>query len=167
MPVYAIVGERARLRCGIQPGALTGQYYATWLNGTRTIYNYPAPSQRLADPSSQMTVDSRYSIDPSDLSLIITNVQLGDALQMYHCELGVEDPRSRNTHIYSLTRSHNISLKVLSKYTKCFYWIVLNTLEHHMECYIAIILCVESFQELRYRESYSDFNTDIYSLQLF
>ena len=57
--VYAIVGEAARLQCGIQPGALPGQYYATWLNGTRRLYIYPAPSQRLADPSLVMGVDPR------------------------------------------------------------------------------------------------------------
>ena len=116
MPVYAIVGETARLQCGIQPGALPGQYYATWLNGTRTIYNYPAPSQRLANPSSEMTVDPRYNINPSDLSLKITNVRLGDALQMYHCELGVEDPRSQSTLVYTLTTSHNIGLIVLGEF---------------------------------------------------
>ena len=116
MPVYAIVGETARLQCGIQPGALPGQYYATWLNGTTRLYIYPAPSQRLADPSLEMRADPRYSIDRTDLSLIITNIHLGDALQMYHCEMGVEDPRSRNTHIYTSTRSHNISLKVVGEF---------------------------------------------------
>ena len=116
MPVYAIVGETARLRCGIQPGALPGQYFATWLNGTKRLYVYPAPSQRLADPLLEMNADARYSIDQSDLSLIITNVRLGDALQVYHCELGVEDPRSGNTDVYASTRSHNISLKVLGEF---------------------------------------------------
>ena len=48
--------------------ALPGQYYATWLNGTRRLYIYPAPSQWLADPSSEMTIGLHYSVDPSDLS---------------------------------------------------------------------------------------------------
>lgn len=115
MPVYAVVGETVRLRCGIKPGALSEQYFTTWLNGTTTLYNYPSPSQRLRDPSSEMAVDPRYTVDPSDLSLIISNVQLSDALQTYHCELGVEDPRSRNTFVYELTTDHNIILKVLGK----------------------------------------------------
>ena len=114
--MYAIVGETVQLQCGIQPGALPGQYYATWLTGTRTLYIYPAPSQRLADPSSEKGVDPRYIIDRSNLSLIITSIRLEDALQVYYCELGVEDPRSRNTHIYASTRFHNISLKVQGEF---------------------------------------------------
>ena len=65
MPVYAIAGENSSIPV---PGVLPRQYSANWLNGTRTIYNYPAPSQQLADASSDMTVDPCYNIDPSDLS---------------------------------------------------------------------------------------------------
>ena len=107
--------------CGIQPGALVGQYFARWFNGTseRTLYNYPSPSQRSADPSLEMSDSPRYTIDPSDLSLMIGNVQRNDSLESYRCEVGVEDPRSpdRTTHVYELTRSFNIGLEVVGEYS--------------------------------------------------
>ena len=113
--MYTLVGETARLQCGIQPGALLGQYFARWFNGTtrRTLYNYPTPSQRLVNPESP-----RYTIDPSNLSLMIDNVQLNDSLGNYRCELGVVDPRSpgRMTYIYTQTTGHNIGLEVVGEY---------------------------------------------------
>ena len=119
-PVVAVVGETARLQCGIQPGALAGQYFARWFNGTsgRTLYNYPAPSQRLADPSLEMSDSPRYNIDPSDLSLMISNIQRNDSFENYRCEVGVEDPRSPSvtTYFYELTRSHSIVLEVVGEY---------------------------------------------------
>ena len=118
-PVYFLVGETARLECGVQPGALGDQYFARWFNGTsgRILYNYPPPSQRIADPSLEMSESPRYTIDPSDLSLIISNVQRNDSFESYRCEVGVEDPRSpgRMTYFYELTRSHNIGLEVIGE----------------------------------------------------
>ena len=66
----------ARLECGVEPGALADQYFARWFNGTsgQTLYNYPPPSQRSANPSLEMSESPRYTIDPSDLSLMIGNV---------------------------------------------------------------------------------------------
>ena len=119
-PVIHVVGEMARLQCGIQPGALAGQYFARWFNGTsgRILYNYPAPSQRSANPSLEMSESPRYNIDRSDLSLMISNVQRNDSFESYRCEVGVEDPRSpsRMTYFYDLTRDYNISLEVVGKY---------------------------------------------------
>jgi hypothetical protein len=65
-----------------------------------------------------MSESPRYNIDPSDLSLMISNVQRNDSFESYRCELGVEDPRSpgRMTYFYELTRDFNIGLKVVSKY---------------------------------------------------
>lgn len=119
-PVIAVVGETARLQCGIQPGALAGQYFARWFNGTsqRTLYDYPAPSQRSANPSLEISEGRRYNINRSDLSLMISNVQRNDSFENYRCEVGVEDPRSpsRTTYFYELTRNHNIGLKVVGEY---------------------------------------------------
>lgn len=119
-PVHFLVGETARLQCGIQPGALAGQYFARWFIGTneRTLYNYPSPSLRLADPSQEISESPRYTIDPKDLSLMIGNVQRNDSLESYRCEVGVEDPRSpgRVTYTYELTMSYNIALKVVGEY---------------------------------------------------
>ena len=118
-PVYVLIGETARLECGIQPGALAGQYFARWFNGTsgRILYNYPSHSQRSADPSLEMSDSPRYTIDPSDLSLMISNIQRNDSFESYRCEVGVEDPRSpgRMTYFYELTRSYNIGLEVVGK----------------------------------------------------
>ena len=65
-----------------------------------------------------MSESPRYTIDPSDLSLMIGNVQRNDALESYRCEVGVEDPRSpsRMTYIYESTTRYNISLEVLGEY---------------------------------------------------
>ena len=118
-PVHILVGETARLQCGVQPGALTGQYFARWFNGTsgRILYNYPAPSVRSADPSLEMSESPRYTIDPSNLSLMIGNVQRNDSFDSYRCEVGVEDPRSpgRMSYVYELSRSYNISLEVVGR----------------------------------------------------
>ena len=64
-----------------------------------------------------MSDSPRYTIDPSDLSLIISNVQRNDSFESYRCEAGVEDPRSpgRMTYFYELTRSFNIGLEVVGK----------------------------------------------------
>ena len=116
-PVYFLVGETARLECGVQPGALADQYFARWFNGTsgRTLHNYPPPSRQSANPSLE---SPRYTIDPSDLSLMISNVQRNDSFESYRCEVGVEDPRSpgRTTYFYALTRIHNIGLEVIGEY---------------------------------------------------
>ena len=118
-PVHILVGETARLQCGIQPGALAGQYFARWFNGTsgRILYDYPSPSQRSANPSLERSENPRYTIDPSDLSLMISNVQRNDSFESYRCEVGVEDPRGpgRMTYFYELTSNYNIGLKVVGE----------------------------------------------------
>ena len=65
-----------------------------------------------------MSDSPRYNIDPSDLSLMISNVQRNDSFENYRCEVGVEDPRSpsRTTYSYELTRNHSIVLKVVGEY---------------------------------------------------
>ena len=119
-PTYAVAGESISLQCGIEPGALVGQYFATWLsvNGTssQTLYRYPSPTERQLNPSVEFTIDeNRYGIDRNDLSLIIKNVQLSDSLLNYRCQLSVQDPRTNNVRFYALTQSFDIQLIVVGE----------------------------------------------------
>ena len=65
-----------------------------------------------------MSDSPRYNIDPSDLSLMISDVQRNDSFEDYRCEVGVEDPRSpsRTTYSYVLTRSHSIIIEIVGEY---------------------------------------------------
>ena len=65
-----------------------------------------------------MSESPRYTIDPSDLSLMIDNVQRSDSLESYRCEVGVEDPQSPSqmTYTYETTTNYNISLEVVGEY---------------------------------------------------
>ena len=121
-PTYAVIGETVTLQCGIQPGALPGQYFATWSNGTnsQTLYDYPTPSTRQVNPSLEFNTDeSHYSIDRSDLSLIIIDARLSDSLENYRCVLGVEEPRTDSVEFYQLTRIYDIGLIVVGE---CYVW---------------------------------------------
>ena len=116
-PTYAVVGETVRLQCGIQPGALPGQYFATWFNGTAMqLLFFPPPSQRQANSPLQSVNPKRYKLDRTSLSLIITKVKLSDSVPTYYCELGVEDPRTQNAYFYSQTRAYDIDLEVVGEY---------------------------------------------------
>lgn len=105
-PVYAILGEQVRLNCVIPPGQLIQQYFVTWDRAGRAIYQ---------SSNSPPTIDDRYSIDPSSLSLIIENVQLEDASEEYHCVFVVSDPNVMQTHMYTNLLSYDIQLTVLGK----------------------------------------------------
>ena len=66
-----------------------------------------------------MSDSPRYNIDPSDLSLMISNIQRNDSFESYRCEVGVEDPRSPSmmmTYFYELTRNHRIILEIVGEY---------------------------------------------------
>ena len=101
-----------QLDCGVPPGALLEYYYVNWVVSAarRSIYQtvFNNLSRKLND---------RYSLNPSNLSLIINNVQLEDASDQYHCVLSVVDPNPmyEQTYTYSATVDYNISLVVLGK----------------------------------------------------
>ena len=107
-PVYAIVGEQVQLHCIISPGQLIQQYSITWERAGTAIHR-----SRKSPP----TLDDHYSVDPSDLSLIIDNVQLEEASAAYQCRLSVEDPNTdpMQTHDYTKLQSYNIQLIVLGE----------------------------------------------------
>lgn len=116
-PTYAVVDETVQLQCGIQPGALPGQYFATWFNGTTMqLLHFPSPSQRQANNPLQSVNPKRYKLDRRSLSLIITRVKLSDSIPTYHCELGVEDPRTQTEYLYSQTRAYDIVLEIVGEY---------------------------------------------------
>ena len=83
----ATTGSRATLRCPIQPGQL-GQYYSVrWKKGSEVV-------AKLINSLTPMDTAPRHSIDRTDFSLIIEDVQLGDASSSYKCEVFVRDPLS-------------------------------------------------------------------------
>jgi hypothetical protein len=105
-PVYAILGEQVQLSCVVSPGRLIQQYSITWERAGTAIYR---------SGESPPTQDDRYSIDPSDLSLIIDSVQLEDASEGYKCRLTVADPNVMQTYNYINLQFYNIRLIVLGE----------------------------------------------------
>ena len=80
----------------------------TWSISGRVIY-HTSPG------SSPEILDDRYVLVPSNLSLIINNVQLSDASENYLCVLSVADPNSANLRDYDVLRNIDISLVVLGE----------------------------------------------------
>ena len=103
-PVYAIVGERVQLNCIISPGKLIKQYFIKWERTTQTIVS----TRNLLPP-----LDDRYSVDPSDLSLIIDDVELEEASDAYQCRLTVEDPNTMQTYEYNNLQSNNNNIQLI------------------------------------------------------
>ena len=100
-PVYTILDEQVQLHCIISPGQLIQQYSITWERAGIAIYR---------SRDSPPTLDDRYSVDPSDLSLIIDNVQLEEASAAYQCRLRVEDSNTMQTHDNTNLQFYNIVL---------------------------------------------------------
>ena len=104
--MYAILGEQVQLNCVISPGQLIQQYSITWERAGTAIHR-----SRKSPP----TLDDHYSVDPSDLSLIIDNVQLEEASAAYQCRLRVVDPNTMQTYDYTNLQFYNIQLIVLGE----------------------------------------------------
>ena len=109
-PTYAITGKQVQLNCAIPPGRLIQQYYVTWDRSGRTIYQ-----TRRNNPPQSLRLDDRYSVNPSDLSLIIDNVEFEDASDEYHCVYTVVDPNIMLSYTYTSMQSYDIQLVVLGK----------------------------------------------------
>ena len=96
-------GESIQLHCSIQPGRLSQYYSASW--------------DRSGEPIHTSSGD-RYSINPTNLSLVIKKLHLNDTSDDYHCIVTVTDPNSRHMQTYdyhdTLARN-NISLVVLGE----------------------------------------------------
>ena len=112
---FAEVGTTAVLDCAITPGALAERYFVTWLNDTSGIfYNLIPPTLG----STPMPFDPRYSIESTNFSLLISDVQLSDSDSTYVCEVGVEDPQFDNRiSYYTTTENTNLRLVVYREFT--------------------------------------------------
>lgn len=103
-------GQRVQLNCAISPGNLKQQYFVTWYRSDERIY------QIQKDGRIYNTAE-RYSHNPSNLALIIRNVELNDTADDYHCVLSVVDPKTQMTDSYaSILRNIDIRLFVLGKH---------------------------------------------------
>ena len=85
----ATPGDNAALHCPTPPGQL-GQYYSVrWKKGSEVV-------AALINSLTPLSTAPRHSIDRTDFSLIIEDVQLSDASLSYKCEVFVRDPLSYN-----------------------------------------------------------------------
>ena len=107
--IYAKVGESVQLDCPISPGALLQQYYVSWDESGTGIYH-----TRAYQPSP-VVIDNRYDLNRSTLSLIINDVRLEDASDMYHCVIRVVAPETTMEYSYNNLRTVPISLVVYGK----------------------------------------------------
>ena len=82
-------GTTATLQCPIQPGPLRQFYSVRWRKGSTVV-------AELIESLNQTNAASRHSIDKRDYSLVIENVEVGDASSAYECEVFVRDPLSYN-----------------------------------------------------------------------
>ena len=87
--VTAMPGTTATLQCPIQPGPLKEFYSVQWKKDGKVV-------AQLMESSNPANTASRHSIDKTDYSLVIENVEVDDASSAYKCEVFVEDPRSYN-----------------------------------------------------------------------
>ena len=103
--------EEVQLDCTIDPGRLIQQYFVTWYKSNDIIYetNSNGVVTTNLDPE-------RYSHNPSNLALIINDIEVDDTSDNYHCVLGVVNPLSGETDHYDVLRTINIPLRVLGKY---------------------------------------------------
>ena len=91
------------------------RYFVTWLNSTSGIfYNLIPPTLG----STPMPFNPRYSIESTNFSLLISDVQLSDSDSTYVCEVGVEDPQFGNRiSYYTTTRNTSLRLIVYREFT--------------------------------------------------
>ncbi len=110
-------GTEARIKCAIQPGKLIGFYSVEWSNASSP--NTELISLRGGQTFNNINSD-RYSIDPVDLSLIISDISPTDAGD-YVCILSVDGgDRETGIRTYDQTPHLNLTLVVFGK-RKCLY----------------------------------------------
>ena len=115
--IFAEFGTTAVLDCSLSPGRLVRQYFVTWQNGSngREYAGIQRPRLTQFQPTQTSSV-SRYSVQPSTLALVISNVDLSDSDTTYRCVVGVEDPEDDSTAmIFDDTTTTDINLIVYSK----------------------------------------------------
>ena len=80
-------GSSVQLQCPTPPGRLRQQYSVQWKKGNAVV-------AALISSSIAVNTAPRHSIDKTDFSLIIEDVQFDDASTNYECEVFVADPLS-------------------------------------------------------------------------
>ena len=80
-------GSTATLQCPTPPGQLRQHYSVQWKKGFTVV-------AQLISSSIEHNTAPRHSIDKTDYSLIIEDVQVNDANTNYKCEVFVTDPLS-------------------------------------------------------------------------
>ena len=111
---YALVQqppEEVQLHCAIDPGMLIQQYFVTWYKSDDVIY-------KISSNGYITTNSERYSHNPSNLALVISDVEMDDTSNNYHCVLEVVDPLSPGGEnpSYNVLKTIDIPLRVLGKY---------------------------------------------------
>ena len=87
MVYTATNGSKATLQCPTPPGRLRQQYSVQWKKGYSIV-------AALIGSSKEVNTAPRHSIDKTDFSLSIEDIQLDDASTNYKCEVFVTDPLS-------------------------------------------------------------------------
>ena len=82
-------GSNATLQCPTPPGLLRQHYSVQWKKGYAVV-------AALISSSIAVNTAPRHSINETDYSLIIEDVQFDDASSSYKCEVFVTDPLSFN-----------------------------------------------------------------------
>ena len=85
----ATLGDNATLRCPTPPSRLRQYYLVQWKKGYEVV-------AALINSLTPTSTAPRHSIDRTDFSLIIEDVQLSDSSSSYKCDVSVRDPLSFN-----------------------------------------------------------------------
>ena len=140
------MGRSVQLDCRIAPGNLLQQYYVSWDISGQTIY-------RTTPNGPPQFVDNRYSHNPSNLSLIISDVQLSDASTQYHCVLSVVDPNTMIERTYNILENFDISLNVLGKCI-CYHANIMFLYESSPTCNAVTVLLFFLLVSFSYKHLY-------------
>ena len=111
---FATSGSEAVLRCPIQPGALTDNYFGTWTRNGERLVEIPMPINGNSQDITQF--DAQYDLDRATFSLKINSVNADNAGGGYRCDLSVLNPQSQPNPFFDLQTSFlNLSLMVNGK----------------------------------------------------
>ena len=105
-------GSNTTLQCPTPPGRLRQHYSVRW----KKSYSGVAA---LISSSIAVNTAPRHSIDKTDFSLIIEDVQFDDASENYKCEVFVTDPLSFKGQ--TRIRLETVPLVTLTLHVNCKY----------------------------------------------
>ena len=116
---YGAVNTTARLDCLVTPGRLVDHYYVTWQHGSDSNIQYfrLLPLHLRTENNSIVRLNDRYSIDYTNFSLFISNVEPGETGSEFICLMGVTDPlHPDNVYLYSTALTTKITMSLYCKY---------------------------------------------------